>query len=273
MPESKLQVFSGINVTSNNKTLVFTAIANFPYINKGDILSEKIFDLVNSQEITIEDGDIFVLAQKIVSKSEGRLVDFSKLVPSKMALELEKITSKDPRFIELVLSESQKVIRAKINTLIVLHKNGFICANAGIDHSNIGQNGAQSETMALLLPERPDESAKLIRSELEKKTGKRLGVLIIDSHGRAWRNGTEGITIGISGLPGLVDLRGQEDLNGFKLKVTTLGAADELAAGASLLMGQAAEATPVIHVRGFPYPLREASLNELIRPENEDLFR
>jgi len=260
-------------VNSSKKTLIFTALQELPIIKKGDDLADILIDLVKNQSFEIEDGDIFVIAQKVVSKAEGRLINFSNLKPSTQALELEKITHKDPRFIELVLSESKKVIRAKENTLIVEHKNGFICANAGIDHSNIGEHGMLSEDWALLLPENPDKSAYNIRQKLEKNFKKEIGVLIIDSHGRAWRNGTVGITIGISGLPGLVDLRGKPDLVGFKLKVTTLGAADELAAGASLLMGQVAEGTPVIHVRGFPYPLRESTLNELIRPENEDLFR
>lgn len=255
------------------KTLLFTAIENFPQIQKGDAIAEILIKLLDEQDITIEDGDIFVFAQKIISKAEGRLINYSEIKPSSQALELERITGKDPRFIELVLSESKKTIRAKKNTLIVEHKNGFICANAGIDHSNIGENGILSEEWALLLPEDADRSALELRSYLEKHYSKHIGVLIIDSHGRPWRNGTEGITIGISGLPGLVDLRGQSDLVGFKLKVTTVGAGDELAAGASLLMGQAAEGTPVIHVRGFPYALRESSLSELIRPENEDLFR
>ena len=260
-------------MTDSKITLTFTAIQEFPIIKNGDNLAEILIHLFKKQKIIIEDGDILVVAQKIVSKMEGRLINYSCVKPSEQALELEKITKKDARFIQLVLNESNKVIRAKINTLIVEHKKGFICANAGIDHSNIGQNGLLSEDWVLLLPENPDQSADNIREIIEKHFHKKIGVLIIDSHGRAWRNGTVGITIGISGLPGLVDLRGKEDLMGFKLKITTVGAADELAAGASLLMGQAAEATPVIHVRGFPYSLREANLNELIRPESNDLFR
>lgn len=254
-------------------SLVFTAVDNFPRIKKDDNLSSILIKLLDEQEISILDGDIFVFAQKIVSKSEGRLVNFSKIKPSSQALELEKITQKDPRFIELVLGESKKVIRVRQNTLIVEHKKGFICANAGIDHSNIGEDEELSEEWALLLPLDPDKSAASIRRNLENYFKKKIGVLIIDSHGRAWRNGTVGITIGIAGIPGLVDLRGEKDLVGFKLKNTTVGAADELAAGASLLMGQAAEGKPVIHVRGFPYELRESSLNELIREESQDLFR
>ncbi len=260
-------------MTSQKKTLTFTAIGDFPRITNGNDLAHIIFDLCQRQNITFENGDILVIAQKIVSKAEGRLVNYSQLVPSVQALELEKVTHKDPRFIELVLGESNKVVRTKKNTLIVEHKRGFICANAGIDHSNIGEKEQLSDDWALLLPENPDESAKNIRLEIELLTNRQVGVLIIDSHGRAWRNGTEGITIGISGVPGVVDLRGKKDLTGYQLRNTLVAVADELAAGASLLMGQSSEGTPVIHVRGFPYDLRESSLDELLRPEIEDLFR
>jgi coenzyme F420-0:L-glutamate ligase / coenzyme F420-1:gamma-L-glutamate ligase len=260
-------------VVSSKKSLLFTAVQDFPDIKTGDNIPQILIALLEDQNILVDDGDVFVIAQKIVSKAEGRLVDLSNIYPSEKALELELITKKDPRFIEVVLQESKKVIRAKFNTLIVEHKKGFICANAGIDHSNIGLNGQEAADWVLLLPKDPDKSAQEIRMAIEDHYHKKVGVLIIDSHGRAWRNGTEGIAIGISGLPGLVDLRGREDMNGFKLKVTTVGAADELAAGASLLMGQADEGTPVIHVKGFPYALRESSLSELIRPEEEDLFR
>ncbi len=255
------------------KSMTYTALPDFPMVQSGDNLGHIIVNLCKTNDITINDGDIFVLAQKIVSKSEGRLVNFSSIIPSAQALELEKVTKKDPRFIDLVLNQSKKVVRAKFNTLIVEHKSGFICANAGIDHSNLSDQGELAEDWVLLLPEDSDKSADGVRNTIEELTGKSVGVLIIDSHGRPWRNGTVGVTIGVSGLPALVDLRGHEDLSGFKLKVTTVGASDELAAGASLLMGQAAEKTPVIHVSGFPYERREASLKELIRPEEEDLFR
>jgi coenzyme F420-0:L-glutamate ligase/coenzyme F420-1:gamma-L-glutamate ligase len=172
-----------------------------------------------------------------------------------------------------MLQESREVVRTRPGTIVVEHRLGFICANAGIDHSNVAGAGDSAEEWVLLLPMEPDRSAETIRSHIRSKTGMNIGVLIIDSHGRAWRNGTVGVTIGIAGLPGLVDLRGKPDLFDFTLRVTQVGAADELAAAASLVMGQAAEGTPVVHVRGFPYPLREASLNELLRPKEQDLFR
>jgi coenzyme F420-0:L-glutamate ligase/coenzyme F420-1:gamma-L-glutamate ligase len=160
-----------------------------------------------------------------------------------------------------------------MEVIIVEHRLGFVCANAGIDHSNVKGDDIAGEEWVLLLPLDPDASAQRIREGLEAYSGARLGVLIIDSHGRAWRMGTMGVAIGVSGLPGLMDLRGRPDLFGYNLRVTQVGVADELAAGASLVMGQAAEGTPVVHVRGFPYPLREACLEELLRPKELDLFR
>jgi coenzyme F420-0:L-glutamate ligase/coenzyme F420-1:gamma-L-glutamate ligase len=168
------------------------------------------------------------------------------------------------------------VLRVRPGTIVVEHRLGFICANAGIDHSNVHPREDEDldpEGWLLLLPLDPDASACAIRQRLELATGARLGVLIIDSHGRAWRLGTVGVAIGLSGLPGLVDLRGEPDLYGFTLRITQVGAADELAAAASLVMGQAAEGTPVVHVRGFPYSLREAGLSELLRPKDQDMFR
>lgn len=254
-------------------SLNLTPLQNFPLVKTGDSISSLILACLANSNIQVMDGDIFVLAQKIVSKSEGRLRNLNEAIPSPESIELAKVTGKDPRFIELVLQESTSVLRVRENTIIVEHKRGFICANAGIDHSNVKGEFGDDQDWVLLLPEDPDRSAAGIRQELQSVTGKQLGVLIIDSHGRAWRNGTVGITIGLSGVPGLVDLRGTSDLFGFKLRITQVAAADELAAGASLVMGQAAEGTPVVHVRGFPYPLREAQLNEMIRPKELDMFR
>lgn len=253
--------------------LHFSTLNYFPLVKPGDDLAEIIAERVIAQGISPQKGDIFVIAQKVVSKAEGRLINLSTINPSKQAMEIAKVTQKDPRFIEAVLDESKKVIRMRFNTLIVEHKLGFICANAGIDHSNVHGEWGDEMDWILLLPENPDRSAQLIREKLQSRFKCDLGVLIIDSHGRAWRNGTVGITIGVAGMPALVDLRGNEDLFGFKLKITQVAAADELAAGASLLMGQAKEGTPVIYVHGFPYELREGTLQELIRPEEQDLFR
>jgi coenzyme F420-0:L-glutamate ligase/coenzyme F420-1:gamma-L-glutamate ligase len=254
------------------RQITFTAIEEIPLIHFGDDLAEIIHSKTKNMGLGIEDGDIFVLAQKIVSKAEGRLVDLRSITPRFRARIIAGKVDKDPRLIELILRESNRVLRLRKGLIIVEHRNGFVCANAGIDHSN-STGGAESDHFVLLLPENPDHSAQIIRNRLEALFQKRLGVLIIDSHGRAWRNGTIGTSIGISGLPGLVDLRGKSDLFGYKLRVTQIGAADELAAGASLLMGQADESLPCILARGFPYALREAGLNELIRSKEKDLFR
>ena len=250
--------------------LVLTLLEGLPLVKEGDDLSALILGALARQKIELQSSDIVVLAQKVVSKAEGRVRKLANVKVSKEAKDLAATTQKDPRIVQLILDESKEVIRARPNLLIVEHKLGFICANAGIDHSNVeGKDGEQ----VLLLPEDPDASARRIRAALEKASGARLGVLIIDSHGRAWREGVEGVTIGLSGLPGVVDLRGRYDLVGRQLKVTTVGAADELAAAASLAMGQAAEGTPAVHVHGFPYPMRDGSLRELIRLKERDAFR
>ncbi len=223
--------------------------------------------------LSLEDGDILVLAQKIVSKAEGRLVNLTTITPSKEAIELAGRSEKDPRLVELILRESKDVLRVRPGTIIVEHKLGFICASAGIDHSNVKGIDGNPDDWVLLLPEDPDRSALEIRRKVKIATGNRIGVLIINSHGRAWRLGTIGTAIGISGLPGVVDERGWKDLFGYKLKITIVAAADELAAAASLVMGEAAEGIPAVHVRGFPFALREGSLQELIRSKEDDLFR
>jgi coenzyme F420-0:L-glutamate ligase/coenzyme F420-1:gamma-L-glutamate ligase len=263
--------------------LTLTPLSNIPLIRQRDNLADIIVRASHTDAIQIQDGDILVIAQKIVSKAEGRMVNLATVNPSKGALELAEQAAKDPRLVELILRESNEVLRTRPGAIIVEHRLGFVCANAGIDHSNVsplessegfGTFGRLNpEDWVLLLPECPDLSAEQIRMKVEAATQAHIGVLIIDSHGRAWREGTVGITIGISGLPGLLDLRGQPDLFDFHLQITQVGVADELAAAASLMMGQAAEGTPVVHARGFPYPLREGKLEELLRPKENDLFR
>lgn len=253
--------------------LTLVPLSGIPIIRQGDNLADIVLNSIQESNIALEDHDILVFAQKIVSKAEGRTINLASVTPSQRALELAQQTEKDPRLVELILRESNEILRTRLGTIIVEHKLGFVCANAGIDHSNVAGMGNTAEEWVLLLPAEPDRAAEMIRQKIESKTSKQVGVLIIDSHGRAWRNGTVGVAIGIAGLPGLQDLRGKPDLFGFTLRITQVGVADELAAAASLVMGQAAEGTPVIHVRGFPYSLREGSLKELIRPKEQDLFR
>jgi coenzyme F420-0:L-glutamate ligase / coenzyme F420-1:gamma-L-glutamate ligase len=253
--------------------LTLTPLSKVPLIRHGDNLADILVNALQDSNIALQDNDILVLAQKIVSKAEGRMVNLGTVTPSQQAIDLAQKADKDARVVELMLQESNEVLRVRTGTIIVEHKLGFICANAGIDHSNVSGDGDTKEEYVLLLPENTDKSASEIRKKIESVTNKKIGVLIIDSHGRAWRNGTVGVAVGISGIPGLVDLRGKKDLFGYTLRVTQVGAGDELAAAASLMMGQASEGTPVVHVRGFPFKLRESALKELLRPKDQDLFR
>jgi len=253
--------------------LTLTPLQNIPLIRRDDNLADIVVNALQENNLVLQDNDIFVFAQKIISKAEGRAVNLATITPSPRAIELGKQTEKDARVVELILQESNEVLRTRTGAIIVEHKLGFVCANAGIDHSNVAGMGDAAEEWVLLLPQNPDRSAEKMRTEIKSKTGKQVGILIIDSHGRAWRNGTVGVAIGIAGVPGQEDLRGKPDLFGYTLQVTQVGVADELAAAASLMMGQAAEGIPIVHVRGFPYPMREGKLKELIRPKEQDLFR
>lgn len=254
-------------------SLVLTPLQGVPLIASGDDLADVILSHLPSNGLDLLDGDILILGQKIVSKAEGRMVNLATVSPSPRARQLARQAEKDPRLVELMLGESRNILRVRAGTIIVEHNLGFICANAGIDHSNVAGPGNDAVEQVLLLPRDPDLSARTIRAQLEQRSKRVLGVLINDSHGRAWRLGTVGTCVGISGVPPLVDERGWKDLFGYSLRVTVVGVADELAAAASLMMGQASEATPIVHARGFPYPLRDGTLSEMIRPESQDLFR
>jgi len=250
--------------------LSLTALPGIPTVAPGADLARLVLDGAERAGIALADGDILVLAQKIVSKAEGRRVRLADVSPSPRAQELARTVEKDARLVELILQESQEVLRARPGVVVVVHRLGFVLANAGIDASNVEGGGDES---VLLLPADPDASAERLRRALGGATGRALGVVINDSFGRAWRLGTVGTAIGLAGLPGLIDLRGRPDRSGRVLRVTELGAADELAAAASLLMGQGDEGRPIIHVRGFPYALREGRASELLRPAQLDLFR
>ncbi len=254
-------------------SLTITPLINIPLIRRDDNLADIVLKSLRETGLELRDNDILVFAQKIVSKAEGRSVNLATISPSPRAIELAEKSEKDPRIVELMLQESREVLRVRAGTIIVEHNLGFICANAGIDHSNVAGAGSPSEEWVLLLPKDADRSCELIRKEIESTTKKNIGVVIIDSHGRAWRNGTVGVAIGMAGVPAVLDKRGDKDLFGYTLRVTVIGVADELAAAASLVMGQASEGLPVVHVRGFPYPLQEGSLKDLLRPREQDLFR
>jgi coenzyme F420-0:L-glutamate ligase/coenzyme F420-1:gamma-L-glutamate ligase len=252
-------------------TLTLTALEGIPSIASGDDLGALILSAVKSSALDFRDGDILVLAQKIVSKAEGRQVCLTDVKPSRRAIELGNKTQKDPRVVELILRESREVIRCRPGLIIVEHRLGLVMANAGIDASNVDR--PEGDDAVLLLPEDPDRSAAAIRETIRASTRADVGVVINDSFGRAWRMGTVGTAIGAAGLPALMDMKGQPDRNGRILQSTEIGVADEVAAAASLLMGQAGEGRPVIHMRGFPYSLRDGNADELIRPRQMDLFR
>jgi len=251
--------------------LTFTALRGIPEVQPGADLAALVLSALSDAGAALRNGDVLVLAQKIVSKAEGRYVALRDVTPSPEACALAKETLKDPRLVELILRESSEIVRHRPNLIIAVHRLGFVMANAGIDLSNLAPD--DSGERALLLPYDPDASAARIRGALETASGARIGVAINDSFGRPWRNGVTGVAIGVSGLPALIDRRGAADRHGRALQVTEIAAADELAAAASLLMGQADEGRPAILVRGFPYTLREGSAQELIRAKAGDLFR
>jgi coenzyme F420-0:L-glutamate ligase/coenzyme F420-1:gamma-L-glutamate ligase len=246
------------------------AVPGIPMVKPGDDIAAFILAGLAAMGETLADGDVVVVAQKIVSKSEGRLVSLSTVTPSPRALELAEITGKDPRVVELVLNESNEVLRAKTNVLVVEQKLGLVIANAGIDRSNV-EGGA--DDMALLLPVDPDASARALREGLRHRAGADVAVVIADSVGRAWRIGTSALAIGCAGLEPLWDQRGDVDMFGKVLEVTEVAVADQVAAAANLAMGEATEGTPVAIVRGLTTPRRERPATVLIRPKDMDMFR
>ncbi len=252
-------------------SLSLHALPGLPMVRAGDDLAALIEAGLERAELVLQPGDVLVLAQKIVSKAEGRIVEIPSVVASAEAVELAKTVQKDPRVVQVILDQAVRVVRARPNLLIVEHKRGWVMANAGIDHSNVGaQDGTER---VLLLPEDPDASAERLRARLAPAVGGPLGVVISDSFGRAWRRGTAGIAIGAAGLPALVDLRGNPDLFGRILEVSISGFADEIAAAASLLQGQGAEGQPVVLVRGLAWSQPAMGAAQLVRPAQEDLFR
>jgi coenzyme F420-0:L-glutamate ligase / coenzyme F420-1:gamma-L-glutamate ligase len=247
------------------------AVPGIPLVRKDDDLVALIGEGLVQGRIVPRGGDVLVVTQKIVSKAEGRMVDLASVEPSGQAIELAGKVQKDPRLVELILSESVRVVRARPGILIVEHRIGFVMANAGIDQSNLAS--PDDPPQALLLPVDPDGSAAILRTRLSQKLGVPVAVIISDSFGRAWRRGTCGVAIGAAGLPSLMDLRGSPDLFGRELQVSITGHADEIAAAASLVMGQGAEGQPVVVVRGLTWHGPDNAASELMRPAAEDMFR
>lgn len=247
-----------------------TALERFPLLDAGQPFFPILVEALGENAFEPRDKDVLVVAQKVISKSENRYVDLSDVTPGEEALRLSSLCQKDPRLVELVLRESQAVIRYKPGVIVVRHRLGLVIANAGIDHSNIPSGDDRDRV--LLLPEDPDRSAAEIREQVRAKFGVEISVIISDSTGRAWRLGTCGICIGCAGIEALSDLRGRDDLYGRPLEVTLVGLGDELAAAASLLMGQANEGRPVVIIRGLDYENRSGGAASLIRPVAEDMF-
>jgi len=251
--------------------LTLTALTGIKLVEPGDDLGAIAVAAFAANRIVPEPGDVLVVAQKIASKAEGRYVDVTTVEPSERAIALAAEVDKDPRFVEVVLSESKRVVRHRPGLLIVEHRLGFVMANAGIDHSNLPTQAGGERV--LLLPEDPDGSALALRKELVGIFGTDIAVIISDSFGRAWRKGTVGVALGAAGLPALIDMRGHPDLFGRELLVTETGFADEIAAAAGLLMGQADEAVPMVLVRGLGWSAPEVPAAALIRLAEHDLFQ
>lgn len=251
--------------------LSLIAVPGIPLIRSGDDLADVIAGCLSQAGLALQENDVLVLAQKIVSKADGRAVDLSTITPSARAVELAHVVRKDPRLVEVILSESTRVVRAVRDVLIVEHRLGFVMANAGVDQSNVADPAGPP--LALLLPQDPDASARRLQEALHRRSGCRVGVVINDSFGRPWRVGTVGVAIGCAGLPAVIDRRGDPDLFGRTLQSTVVAFADEIAAAASLVMGQADESRPVILLRGLAPAGVAQTARALLRPGNEDLFR
>lgn len=247
------------------------ALAGIPAVRTGDDIATLMVEAMQRSGIEPQPGDVLAIAQKIVSKAEGRMVELATVTPSPRAQALAITVEKDARLVELILRDSTEVVRHRKGVLVVEHRSGVILANAGIDASNVGAGDGDSHV--LLLPEDCNRSCRDIRERIAQRTGVTLAVIINDSLGRAWRNGTVGTALGAAGLPALLDLAGTPDLNGRALRTTEVGLADEIAACASLLMGQANEGTPAVLLRGLKLPQHDGSADELIRPRALDLFR
>jgi coenzyme F420-0:L-glutamate ligase / coenzyme F420-1:gamma-L-glutamate ligase len=246
-------------------------VPRMPAICAGDDLAALVIECLRGAGSALRDHDTVVFAQKIVSKSEGRIVDLATIVPSPSAQAVALVAQKDARLVEIILGESRRIVRCAKDVLIVEHKLGFVMANAGVDQSNVSAD--KSRELALLLPSDPDASAARLRAAIADATGCDVAVVINDSFGRPWRTGTVGVAIGCAGLPALLDLRGKRDLFGRRLQVTVVGYADEIAAAASLVMGQADEALPVVVLRGLKHAQAPQPASALVRPADEDLFR
>ncbi|MDR5709474.1 MAG: coenzyme F420-0:L-glutamate ligase [Armatimonadota bacterium] len=244
----------------------YRAPERFPMVRPGDDLPGVVVGCLEAENLLPRDGDVIVIAHKVVSIAEGRVVSLEAVNPSPQAQALAREVGKDPRLVEIILQESAEVLRSRPGLLITRHRLGFVCANAGVDHSNAGPG------KVVLLPEDPDRSAFQIRERIEQAFGARCGVIVSDTHGRAHREGAVGVCIGLAGLSPFLDHRGRQDLFGYVLRTSVEALADELASGATILMGQSAERRPLVLIRGVRAEQEGGSARALIRPRERDLF-
>ncbi len=246
--------------------LRIVGLTGLPEIKAGDDLSVFIVDAAGHLGTPLAAGDVIVVTQKIVSKAEGRVVLLDSVRPTAEARRLARETGKDPRLAELILRESVRIVRQREGTLITETRHGFVCANAGVDASNVG------EGYVSLLPEDPDRSAAALRAGIRERAGVEAAVVISDTFGRPWREGHTNVAVGIAGMAPFVDYVGKKDPHGYELRVSSLAVADELAAAAELVMGKLSR-VPVAIVRGYPYPPGCGTAREMVRPPERDLFR
>ena len=241
------------------KEIRLIGLTSIPIVKPGDDIAQLIFNALNNENVPLDDGDIIVIAQTIVSRAEGRIVNLNEITPSKFAETIASTYNKDPRHVEIILRESKSIVRMGNGHIITETHHGFVMANSGVDRSNVPGDNTVS-----LLPIDPDKSARMIRSKLKKLTGKEVAVIIIDSMGRPLRNGIISGAIGVSGIKPLKDIRGEKDLFGYVMKTTVIALADELACAAALVMGETNEGIPVVIIKGVNYEKGEYSAKELI---------
>lgn len=251
------------------KTIDIIAVENLPLMKKGDKIAQLVVNAAEKQRTPLQDKDVVVITHKIVSKSEGSTVNLDDVTPSLRAKEIAQKTGKEPALVEVILGETKEIVRIGSNSLITETKNGIVCANAGVDKSNI-----EGEKNIALLPRNPDATAQQIRQEIKTLTNRDVAVIISDTHGRPLRMGEINVAIGVAGIKPTRDRRGEKDMFGYVLRVKQTAVADELASAAELLIGQASEGIPVVIIRGYDYqPTENVSAKELIRPKEEDFFR
>jgi coenzyme F420-0:L-glutamate ligase/coenzyme F420-1:gamma-L-glutamate ligase len=254
-------------VFESTNHLEIIGLDNLPEIKKGDDLTALFLTALEERELELEDGDAIVFTSKIISKSEGRVVDLLEVEVSDVAERMAEEMQKDPRIVQLVLNEAKEIVRRTRDHIIVETRHGFVCANAGVDESNV------EEGKAVLLPEDPQRSAYQLKEEIERRSSRGISVLISDSFGRAFRDGVTGTCMGVSGIPAILDRRGEEDRFGKVARITKEAIADEICAAANLVMGEFKEGIPIVIVRGLKYEGCESDINDVLFAIEEDLFR